>query len=231
MSVIKSAIDSSQDILTFVRVTRILNPVIFNDIVEPRFKVDRSIDIKEQFHWLYTKLKKAKNPYDLVQHYIRDIETLNISISDPDVSQAILNMCKKFDINVTFIKINGPKKIIIGLTARYPPGRRYLAHVYSWELVTKLLKSEGKSNTKLLSTIDGLTSYELVSPSFCPLSTEPEMRLCDKCAKIGSDLVCSGCTYARYCTKKCQRDDWSIHKKQCKKYASLSDSSILPDKV
>lgn len=46
-------------------------------------------------------------------------------------------------------------------------------------------------------------------------------RICMFCGRIGSDgsqlLRCASCSVAFYCDKKCQKEDWTRHKKWCAK--------------
>ena len=45
---------------------------------------------------------------------------------------------------------------------------------------------------------------------------------CDYCGKVQADLQddqkmkkCAKCTTECYCSKKCQAEDWKVHKKSC----------------
>lgn len=51
---------------------------------------------------------------------------------------------------------------------------------------------------------------------------------CDLCGYKG-DLICSGCHRVRYCSKRCQKDDWACgHRAQCSK-TSKSDSNQMEE--
>lgn len=39
---------------------------------------------------------------------------------------------------------------------------------------------------------------------------------CLYCGSGSNIKACSGCKEVHYCSKECQRDDWKIHKKDCK---------------
>ena len=43
------------------------------------------------------------------------------------------------------------------------------------------------------------------------------MKICQAC-KVQTGLMkkCSGCGFDSYCSKDCQRNDWTKHKKRCK---------------
>ena len=59
-------------------------------------------------------------------------------------------------------------------------------------------------------------------------------RLCDycpACAHLAEPrfLVCSGCGRKRYCSEKCQREDWPAHQKDCLKWQKLIIQQDLAD--
>ena len=59
-----------------------------------------------------------------------------------------------------------------------------------------------------------------VSPSLMPLtqvtSNDAWQRMCSTCCEENiKTMMCSGCHNIRYCSKKCQKADWKIHKKIC----------------
>lgn len=51
-------------------------------------------------------------------------------------------------------------------------------------------------------------------------------RCCANCDSVGGKdgrlLACSGCSTVFYCGSKCQKENWSSHKKDCKLLANLS---------
>jgi len=51
----------------------------------------------------------------------------------------------------------------------------------------------------------------MASPSTCL-----ELFPCASCRKHNSTLRCTGCRCVYYCSKGCQRQHWSVHKKVCK---------------
>lgn len=46
-------------------------------------------------------------------------------------------------------------------------------------------------------------------------STAPKAHVCDVCGANNSHLVCGTCQARRYCTRECQKKDWSKHKFNC----------------
>jgi hypothetical protein len=62
-------------------------------------------------------------------------------------------------------------------------------------------------------------------------------KKCNACEKELSNmklLCCGACEYARYCSKKCQQDEWKIHRSLCKKmnlakqYISVVKKDLRP---
>ena len=47
---------------------------------------------------------------------------------------------------------------------------------------------------------------------------------CSNCAAVNVTKFCSRCKMVYYCNVSCQRDDWSKHKKKCKKLAKQNKS-------
>ena len=46
--------------------------------------------------------------------------------------------------------------------------------------------------------------------------------LCQKTGTAGTLMVCSRCKTSRYCSAACQKDAWSSHKRDCKKWAAIT---------
>ena len=44
---------------------------------------------------------------------------------------------------------------------------------------------------------------------------------CSNCVAEGNFQKCSACKYVRYCSKKCQAEDWPSHKQLCKAIRTL----------
>jgi hypothetical protein len=42
------------------------------------------------------------------------------------------------------------------------------------------------------------------------------LRLCHRCDTPGASKICGRCKRVRYCTPKCQREDWREHKEKCR---------------
>ena len=45
---------------------------------------------------------------------------------------------------------------------------------------------------------------------------ESMCRFCTRCSKT-ANKVCEGCREAHYCSRRCQKKDWHIHRNDCKK--------------
>ncbi|THH13617.1 hypothetical protein EUX98_g9700 [Antrodiella citrinella] len=48
-----------------------------------------------------------------------------------------------------------------------------------------------------------------------------DIHFCAKCDEIATKF-CSVCKHTHYCSERCQKDDWKIHKKGCKIQAQLN---------
>lgn len=58
----------------------------------------------------------------------------------------------------------------------------------------------------------------------------PEIEACRNCSKAGAKLKCSICKKASYCTRECQKGDWTYHKRICKKPEEKKDKTKGPEK-
>ncbi|XP_033227583.1 histone-lysine N-methyltransferase SMYD3 isoform X2 [Belonocnema kinseyi] len=67
-----------------------------------------------------------------------------------------------------------------------------------------------------------------VKPFCYVLSSKQISRRCDNCLKSGKLLKCSGCRYAHYCNRDCQRDAWNIHKMECINLNRIAPR-VIPD--
>ena len=53
--------------------------------------------------------------------------------------------------------------------------------------------------------------------------TDKQEDLCMSCVENSASVTCSGCRFARYCSKYCQTNHWKCHKPECKKSSSESE--------
>ena len=68
------------------------------------------------------------------------------------------------------------------------------------QLQLRAIKTEGKGD-------DSFVQVQTIKPWF---------HKCKNCGAIRNLRKCSGCKTVRYCSKECQKDHWSSHKKNCK---------------
>eukprot|EP00808_Paulinella_micropora_P027310 g45810.t1 len=54
-------------------------------------------------------------------------------------------------------------------------------------------------------------------------------QACNKCQKTGKMLVCGSCQSASYCSAECQKADWKVHKKPCKKIKAEKQAQALKE--
>ncbi|KAJ7575538.1 hypothetical protein C8J56DRAFT_1031581 [Mycena floridula] len=54
-------------------------------------------------------------------------------------------------------------------------------------------------------------------------------KQCARCSKTDSDLkICVKCRITRYCSKECQKADWSTHKKTCQPFTETTTVTLKP---
>lgn len=73
----------------------------------------------------------------------------------------------------------------------------------------------------LLSNMRLLTSY-------VPHKRDPIFTKCWHCNEMKAFKKCSQCTTARYCSKNCQKKDWSNHKKICSRKLQNTSAEQSP---
>lgn len=61
---------------------------------------------------------------------------------------------------------------------------------------------------------------------FCPKNSNENCGICNVCSSATA-LKCERCEINYYCSSKCQIDDWSKHKNECKTIPSLVKDSII----
>ena len=64
--------------------------------------------------------------------------------------------------------------------------------------------------------IGGLILEE--KPIACVLNEQHKMTTCATCFQPNATLQCTACSQLVYCSKQCQRQDWAIHKLECKAF-------------
>ena len=53
------------------------------------------------------------------------------------------------------------------------------------------------------------------------------MRICWSCSKVQAKMsTCLGCRTVSYCSKKCQKADWPVHKPQCETLFNTGDIGL-----
>jgi hypothetical protein len=80
--------------------------------------------------------------------------------------------------------------------------------------------TEGMTKEKLWAPFAPYVTRIAFSPLFAvsyleTVGRDPEKRRCRVCRKKGVK-ACSGCQKVRYCSPKCQKEDWKNHKPACK---------------
>jgi hypothetical protein len=56
-------------------------------------------------------------------------------------------------------------------------------------------------------------SFLLVKRTVCQ-----RLNLCASCFRYAPPKTCTACHKAKYCSRKCQADNWSVHKTDCKNW-------------
>eukprot|EP01114_Cavostelium_apophysatum_P010778 TRINITY_DN24893_c0_g1_i1.p1 TRINITY_DN24893_c0_g1~~TRINITY_DN24893_c0_g1_i1.p1 ORF type:complete len:224 (-),score=3.48 TRINITY_DN24893_c0_g1_i1:192-863(-) len=98
-------------------------------------------------------------------------------------------------------------RLSYGNPANYEPGRwgikrcGCLIHVYEWTICDRCPQADTSDS--------GITWRHYVSPAGCNVCNRTES---DASAPLKN---CSVCKLTKYCSRECQRADWSEHKKVC----------------
>lgn len=213
----------SNDVHSVIQIVTIFSSIIEQRDPKRMYETKRNIDTSKQYSKIFQHTRGISYPVELINQYIQQVNILEVTINHFSVAYTLLNVCK--DINIGVIKVHAKpnSEIVIGLHAKDARARRYLAILYSARIAHNISTNPNRFMIKIDHTLQSaITDLVSIDPEFCPLVTEPEMRPYEKCNTNDSNLVCSGCTYVRYCTKSCQHNDWPMHKKQCKKWRKES---------
>lgn len=82
--------------------------------------------------------------------------------------------------------------------------------------------SKIKSSTNIIKTTNMVTSLDSNFYKMC----------CSQCLCESSSLRrCSKCKHMRYCSEKCQREGWEIHKSECGGLCQVPSSSHVPSLI
>ncbi len=70
--------------------------------------------------------------------------------------------------------------------------------------------------------IPGTAIFKNVAPFVHCLLAEKKSAYCDTCFTDAPAMRCSACKYMHYCSQKCQRLDWTMHKYECGRFRQRS---------
>ena len=51
--------------------------------------------------------------------------------------------------------------------------------------------------------------------------------VCENCGKCGKLKTCSACGVVRYCSSSCQKENWPVHRSDCKQFQTEMEAEIL----
>ena len=73
-----------------------------------------------------------------------------------------------------------------------------------------------------------LRYFDAKHPLFQTIKNIAHSRFCEKCGIVSVKLyVCNACRCVYYCSKKHQKKDWKIHKKDCNLYRTKQKEKVL----
>ncbi|KAH3853518.1 uncharacterized protein LOC127875312 [Dreissena polymorpha] len=107
----------------------------------------------------------------------------------------------------------------------------FLASEYDKE--TSMQEKCGNAKRKHTSKLHSESSE---SSSNCKLDTANSFKNtksgnCNRCNIMGCTQQCSRCRSIFYCSKPCQKEDWTVHKKSCKKEYTEEEKRIIEERL
>ena len=83
------------------------------------------------------------------------------------------------------------------------------------------------SDAAAAATADELAAMSLSGGSEPAPANVEDDKFCSNCGETDDDLKgCNGCRGIRYCSAKCQKKHWKVHKKECKRIAAVLKKGI-----
>ena len=86
--------------------------------------------------------------------------------------------------------------------------------------VNEISAEEAEQNNSVKLESDDLNFRKHLLNYIPEPDTEPP-NICSNCTGEGEFKKCTGCNFARYCSKKCHAADWPSHRDLCKAMHSL----------
>ncbi len=113
----------------------------------------------------------------------------------------------------------GPSERGVNVYVRYPGGEVPKSQTVLVDMV-KQLEEAGKNGNFQPGCMAHQHVYKAMAEqeeAQKKAQKAAEERSCACCGKGGCEMRCSACRAVRYCCQTCQKEDWAVHKKECKR--------------
>ena len=186
--------------------------------------------------WKRMKVARQLRAENLAAHYARLQETRKVaSPQSPAVSHSENSKCRLDRNSPESRRIASPQSPVVrhseesGCLDRTPLVSESHSRltiekqtsIHS-DLLNELSAEEAETDKSVIPDSDD-SQFEK-----CLLNRIPEVEQdiespnsCSNCLAEGNFQKCSACRYVRYCSKKCQAEDWPSHKQLCKAIRTL----------